>query len=314
MQSRFFNATISIILPMVSAVILAYNRCSEVLITIQKLKQYSPLPFPLEIVVVDNASADNTSAEVRRLHPDVVLVTKKKNNAIAGWNDGFAVAKYKYFLVLDDDSHIESGLAEAINFLEENPKAGILALNVTTGPFISSLRWKPGQDTYGFYGCGAIIRKEVYEKIGGFSEWIQVYAHEWDYGLRCLDAGYRIIYFANSNVIHRTESKPRSAKRFWSYVTRNEMSIVYKYFGKKDRWKYIWRIFGNNFKRLKAGEFKQVYYCTVGAIMFLKLRKNLAHAPVAREVSLFFANTHRNTHYPVFGFINNRIKRLFGLS
>lgn len=299
---------------MVSAVILAYNRCSEVLVTINKLKQYSPLPFPLEIVVVDNASVDNTSAEISRLHPDVMLVTKKKNNAVAGWNDGFEVAKYSYFLVLDDDSHIESGLTEAIKYLETNQVVGILALNVTTGPFISSSKWKDGQDTYGFYGCGAIIRKEVYKKIGGFSEWIKVYAHEWDYGLRCLDAGYRIIYFANSNVIHRTSSKTRSPKLFWTYVTRNEMSIVYKYFSKEDRWKYIWRIFGNDCKPLKAGKFKQVYYCIVGAIMFLKLRKKLPYTPVAKEVALFFAYTHRNTWYPVFGFVRNGIKRICGLN
>lgn len=296
---------------MVSAVILAYNRCSEVLVTIEKLKQYNPLPFPLEIVVVDNASLDNTSAEIGRLHPDVVLVTKKKNNAIAGWNDGFAVAKYKYFLVLDDDSHIESGLAEAIHYLEANPEVGILALNVTTGPFISKGRWVDGHDIYSFYGCGAIIRKEVYKTIGGFAKWIQVYAHEAEYGFRCRNAGFKIKYFENSNIIHRTSLVGRSPRRLWTYVTRNDMAIVYKYFAKNNRWIYIWRMFGNNFKFLKAGEFLRVYYCVIGTIMFLKLKNTLIHTPVSKEVALFFANNHRNT-YPVFRFVKDSIKRIAG--
>lgn len=299
---------------MVSAVILAYNRCSEVLVTIGKLKQYGPLPFPMEIVVVDNASIDNTSAEIKRLHPDVVLVTKKKNNAIAGWNDGFEVAKYPYFLVLDDDSHIESGLAEAIEYLEANQNVGILALNVTTGPYLSRGRWIDGQNTYTFYGCGAIIKKELVDKIGGFSEWIEVYAHETDFSLRCLNAGYKIKYFDNSNIIHRVSSVGRSSKRLWTFITRNEMAIVYKSFDKKNRWKYIGRMFGNNLKALKSGKFKQVYYCTIGAIMFLKFKKRLSYNPISKEVAMFYANNHRNTWYPVFGFITNKIKRVLGLN
>ena len=74
---------------MVSAIILAYNRCSEVLITIQKLKEYrATLSFPLNIIVVDNASVDDTSDKINLHHPDITLVTKKINNGIAGWNEG----------------------------------------------------------------------------------------------------------------------------------------------------------------------------------------------------------------------------------
>ncbi len=297
---------------MVSAVILAYNRCPEELITIDKLKQYKPsLPFPFEIVVVDNASIDNTTEQVIKLHPDVTLITKKKNNAIAGWNDGFAVAKHKYFLVLDDDSHIESGLAEAVEYLEKNSNVGILALNVTSGPYLSRGRWRDGQDTYTFYGCGGIIRKEVYEKIGGFSEWIEVYAHETDFSLRTLNAGFKMKYFENTDVKHRASMVGRSTKRLWTYITRNEMAIVYKYFPKDIRWTYIFRMFGNNLKPIKVGEFTRVYYCSIGAFKFLPFRRKLEHTPISREVALFYANNHRNTG-PFFTFITKKIKAFTG--
>lgn len=290
---------------------MAYNRRDEVLITLDNIKKLSPqLSFDLQIIVVDNASKDDTSEKVREFHPDVTLVTKAINNGIAGWNDGFAVAKHKYMLVLDDDSHVESGLEEAVNYLEKRPDIGILALNVTTGPYkTKDWGWKDGQEVLGFFGCGAIIRKEVYNKIGGFGEWLHVYAHEWEYGIRVLDAGYKNVYFENSKVIHRANPTNRSFRRLRVHVTRNEMGIIYKYFG-KDRWKYIMRMFVNNLKLIKKGEFVRMYFDIVGTVNFLKMRKTLVHTPVRREVQDYFADNYMNT-FPVFGFIGRRIKNAF---
>lgn len=300
---------------MVSAVVLAYNRCAEVLATIGKLKEYAPtLPFPMEIIVVDNESADGTSDQISMQHPDIKLVTKTKNNGIAGWNDGFAVAQYKYILVLDDDSHPESGIPEAVEFLEKNPDTGILALNITSGPYLTDewvwkngKPWQDGEEILGFFGCGALIRKDVYDKIGGFAEWMLVYGHEWDYGIRCIDAGYKVKYFKNSSVKHRASSINRSLKRARIFGTRNDMAIVYKYFGEK-RWRYILTMFLNNIKRIKHESWLSAYYDVLGSIEFLKFKKTLTFTPVAKETQQFFANNYMNTH-PVFGFITKKFKK-----
>lgn len=291
---------------MVSAVVLSYNRSSEVLITIQKLKDLSPaLPFPLQIVVVDNGSVDDTSARVKEKHPDITLVVKEKNNGIAGWNEGFKVAKYKYLLVLDDDSHIKSGLIEAVHHLEKNPGIGILALNVTTGPFITEGIWTNDEDLIGFVGCGAIIKKEVYNKVGGFAEWLHVYAHEWEFGIRCLDAGYSIKYFANSNIDHRASNVNRSVKRLLIYSTRNELGILYKYFGYR-RWKYIIRMFINCMKSLFNHGILRAYYYIIGTIKFFKMRKSIVYAPVSKQTQLYFADRFWGTK-PVFAFIKKKL-------
>jgi GT2 family glycosyltransferase len=193
--------------------------------------------------------------------------------------------------------------------MENNAEVGILALNVTTGPYLTEGRWVDRQDTYGFYGCGGIIRKEVYEKIGGFSEWLTVYAHEWDYGLRALDAGYKIKYYASSNVIHRASTINRSAKRYWIYSTRNEMSLVYKFFDKSYRRKILLNMFVNNFKAVKGLQFSRIYYCQLGLLKFLRFRKTLPHTPLKRDVQVFFAQNHLNT-YPPFAFITRAINRV----
>ena len=294
---------------MLSVIILGYNRCSEVLITLAKVKELQPtLAFNMEIIVVDNASADDTSEQVKRLHPDVVLVTKTINNGIAGWNSGFEVATQKYFLVLDDDSHPEYGINESIDYLEAHPKTGILALNITSGPYqTDDWIWKDGkswqheQEILGFFGCGAIIRKEVYDKIGGFAEWMQVYGHEWEYGIRCIDAGYNIRYFKHSSIDHRASPINRSLKRARIFGTRNDMGMVYKYFGKQ-RWRVIYTMFFNNIKRIKHEGFKSAYYDVIGFVNFLKFRHTLEHTPVSTGTQKFFADNYMNTQ-PVFGFV-----------
>ena len=300
-------------MPGVSAVVLGYNRRKEVLYTVSKLKELKQaLPFELEIIVVDNGSIDDTSAVVKSIHRDITLITKAVNNGIAGWNEGFKAAKNKYLLVLDDDSHIENGLPEAVAFLDNNPEVGILALNVTTGPFITeNMNWRDNEELIGFFGCGAIIRKAVYDKIGGFAEWLHVYSHEFEYGIRTLDAGYRIRYFQNSNVIHRASTANRSFRRVRIYSTRNEMAIVYKYFG-HDRWKHLFRMWGNAMKRIKNVGFKYTYYEFIGSLKFFLMARNIEHTPVSRATQDFFATQYVSSH-PVFGFVTKWLKKLVGV-
>lgn len=300
---------------MVSAVVLAYNRATEVAYTLNKLKAYgASLPFPLEIIVVDNESSDNTSEMVLQNFPDVRIVKIEKNIGIAGWNEGFKIATHKYILVLDDDSHVEHGLPEAIDYLEHNKQVGILALNVTTGPYKTDewiwqdgKPWQHEQEVVGFFGCGAIIRKTVYEKVGGFAEWMYVYGHEWEYGIRCLNAGYTIKYFQKSSVIHRASPINRTSKRARVFGTRNDMAIVYKHFGKQ-RWKYLLRMFLNNLKRVKHEGVKPAWYDILGTIEFLKMRKQLEHTPISTGVQHFFTENYLNT-FPVFRFISKYWKK-----
>ncbi len=293
---------------MVSAVVLAYNRCEEVLITIDKLKVLSStLPFDFEIIIVDNACIDNTASEVSVKHPDVTLVRIEKNIAIAGWNEGFKVAKHKYLLVLDDDSHLESGLIEAITYLEQYSNIGILALNVTTGPYqTKDWKWKDKEDISAFFGCGAIISRTLYEKIGGFAAWLYLYSHEWEYSLRANDKGYKTQYFENSNVIHRASSVNRSVKRLRVYCARNEMAIVYKYFG-SNKWLYMLRICFNHLKFLKIGAYRHTYYSFVGIKEFFKMKNTLTCTPVSKSAQDFFAQNNENTR-PFFANMINRLK------
>jgi GT2 family glycosyltransferase len=280
-----------------SFVILNYNRKNELITTISKIKELIGDSKEFEIIAVDNNSADGTVTAIQEKFPDVVLIARNINNGIAGWNDGFARAKGKYMIVLDDDSHLESGLDEAVSYLDANPQIGILALRITGGVFetTDTTEWIDKENSGGFIGCGAIIRKEVFERIGGFAEWLHVYTHEYEYSLRCLDAGFKIVYFDGAHVVHRTSVLNRTNKRLRIFSTRNEMALVYKYFG-KNRYTYLYRIWLNNFKLIQKDGLKTAYYIFLAGIEFLKMRKKLQHTPVSQEAQNFLKKYLWSTH------------------
>ena len=271
-----------------SFVILNFNREKELLITLQRTKQLMTGRNDYEIIVVDNASSDNSIQAVRSNHLDVLIVERKKNNGVAGWNDGFALAQGKYMIVLDDDSNIETGFDEAIQILDENQDVGILALNIINGAFTTHYLFHLN-DSIDFIGCGAIIRKEVFNKIGGFAEWLFIYTHEWEYAIRCLEAGFKIRYCEHCHVNHRTSAINRTSRRLKVFSIRNEMAIVYKFFNKKERARYVMRVFLHNLNTLERDGYRLLPLHLSALYEFFKMKKTLVNTPVSKAVQDYYS-------------------------
>ncbi|MGI4750635.1 MAG: glycosyltransferase family 2 protein [Janthinobacterium lividum] len=271
----------------ISFVILNYNRENDLLITLSATKKLLHGKSDFEIIVVDNASSDHSVQSVKAFHPDVVVVQRHVNNGVAGWNDGFALARGSYLAVLDDDSNIEDGLDNAIEILDKNPEVGILALNIIGGAFPTDYLINLN-DSIDFIGCGAIIRTDVYKKIGGFAEWLFIYTHEWEYAIRCLNAGYKIRYCEDCHVNHRTSSINRTSKRLKVFSIRNEMAIVYKFFDKSTRKKYVARVFLNHLKTLSTDGVKMLPLHISALREFFKIKDTLEYTPVTKEIQDYY--------------------------
>ncbi|MEJ7559241.1 MAG: glycosyltransferase [Pedobacter sp.] len=272
-----------------SFIIVNYNRKVELRTTINNtltLLQSDLVNY--QLIVVDNASLDGSSAMVKSEFPNVTIIENKVNTGAPAWNLGFAIAKGNYFVVLDDDSHLESGLDSAFEYLDNNQDIGILALNITGGAFQTG-EWNNLSQYAGFIGCGAIIRRALYEKIGGYADWIFLYTNEYEYGIRCMEAGFKILYFADCTVRHRTSNINRSSKRLVTYSVKNEMAIVYKYFNKKHRSVYLWRVFLNNLRCVSQHGLNSIPWYYLALKEFLKLKRELKYTPVSAEVEEFYS-------------------------
>ena len=214
-------------LPLVTINILSYNRKDEVDYTLNKLNSYSEYPKDkIEIIVVDNNSIDGTVEMIKKKYPYVKVIKSKKNFGVSSWNFGFNQGNGKYFLCLDDDSHPESNLKKNILFMEKHKDIGILAAKI----LMINGRTEYKHDENIFIGCGVIIRSELIKKIGGYSHWIFLYSHEWEFSIRCLNSDYKIYKSKDFIVNHRISKTTRISDNFQIYGVRNFLGIVYAYF------------------------------------------------------------------------------------
>lgn len=272
-----------------SFIIVNYNRREELYQTLcSTINLFDNSPDVYEVIVVDNASEDGSTEMVKQEFPQVNLISNTINIGAPAWNRGFEKALGEYFIILDDDSQLDSGLESALAYMDANEDIGVLALNITGGAFQTS-HWDNLSCYSGFIGCGAIIRKALYDQIGGYAEWIFLYTNEYEFGIRTLEAGFKILYFADCRVTHRTSNLNRSSKRLITYSVRNEMAIVYKYFNKRNRSIFLFRVYMNNLRGVFEHGIASLPWYISALKEFMELKKVLIHTPVSTEVEEFYS-------------------------
>ncbi|HLM60234.1 MAG TPA: glycosyltransferase, partial [Pyrinomonadaceae bacterium] len=212
-------------LPLVSVVMLAWNRKDEVEIGLQELRKCH---YPnKEIIVVDNGSNDGTAQLVYDNFPEATVVRSHRNMGMIGYNLGFATARGKYVVMLDDDSHPAPDAIETMVRIwetDKNNEIGIMAfrvINPNIGSLVTHL-WEERivptevgreRDITSFPACGAGARRELFDKVGYFDDDFFIYTTEDDLAIRILDNNYRIVYEPRCVSYHRESRKNRSWKR-----------------------------------------------------------------------------------------------------
>lgn len=168
--------------PLVSVLMTAFNR--EKLIG-QAIESVLASTYPdFELIVVDDGSSDSTveiakdyAAKDNRIK---VFINEKNLGDYPNRNRAASHAKGKYIKYLDSDDLIyPHGLQALVHFMELDEEAGMgisYKRNIVHQPF--PLILKPSESlrhhffTEGFLDCGptgTIIKRDCFEKIGGFS-------------------------------------------------------------------------------------------------------------------------------------------------
>lgn len=215
--------------PVVSVVILSWNRRAELALSLNELRR-STYPS-LEIIVVDNDSADDSVTVVRRDYPEVRLIVLPKNIGVAGFNAGFEGALGEYIVVLDDDSYpVPDAIDILVGLMGQYPRAAAISgkiIDPRTGRICTSGPPIPEKFT-SFWGGGAMLRRSAVVAAGGYDQKLFVYANEYDLCVRLIRAGHDVFYCRDAVFYHlfAETARPSSGGYLWG---RNEVWFNLRY-------------------------------------------------------------------------------------
>jgi len=235
----------------VLVLILTYNGSRYLSDCLSSLARAAGTKGTFEIVVVDNASTDDTVALIRRDWPGVRVIENRENLGFAAGNNvGLRYAieqRFDYVYLLNQDTVVTPDfLDEAVKVARTDPKAAAVQSKLllyddkskinTIGNEIHFLGFAyaggyrtPDRElevreiTYAS-GASVLVRVSALEDIGLFDEELFLYQEDVDLGWRLRLGGYRIVLAPKSVVYHKYEFT-RSVSKFY-YLERNRWLVL----------------------------------------------------------------------------------------
>ena len=246
-----------------SVVIVNYQTFELTKNTINSVFEYD-YPFTYEILLVDNASSDDSLERLRDYFKDkVTFIDSKENNGFAaGNNQALKIAQGKYVLLLNSDTVVWQNTLENIyNYMENNKDVGASGCRVLlengeldkackrSFPNVKNSFFRlfhipnnSKDDNYnldnlpddGIYeidcltGAFMFIRKDVLDEIGFLDETFFMYGEDIDMCFRIKQAGWKIVYYGKSKITHFKGASSKKQKSKLIYEFYRAMYIYYK--------------------------------------------------------------------------------------
>ena len=229
----------------VSAVVVSFNTKGELLACLRSLEaQWDRL---LEIIVIDNASEDGSAQAVRAAFPAARVLQNPTNEGFArASNRGLREARGRYALILNSDAELgEGALGALVRHLEAHPEVAAAgprtrspdgAAQVSFGPRLTPRsEWRQRRLVKGvkqgaawarreaerlasaerepdwISGSCLLARRDALQAVGYFDEGFFLYEEDADLCLRLRQAGWRIAFTPEAEVIHRLGSSMAKA-------------------------------------------------------------------------------------------------------
>lgn len=251
--------------PRLSVIIVSYE-CRELLAQCIESLQADPLARELEIIVVDNASADGSADLIRHRYSSVRLIENSVNEGFpAANNQALAIARGSALLLLNPDTVVMAGaLPGLIDFLGQEPRAKVVGLHLnnvdgTTQPSTretqpSAIRFileqvgvlrerigspanaSAGEDrprrVVSVSGAALAFTRPVMDRIGGLDEGM-FWAEDVDFCVRAGAAGFPVFYLPGARILHYGgESGKQNFRRMLYAQHASRITFAERHYGK----------------------------------------------------------------------------------
>lgn len=225
-----------------------------------------------DIVVADNASTDDSVAFLQMNFPGVKIISLKKNYGFAeGYNQAIRKIDSEYIVLMNQDVAVSHNwLAPLTALLESDQDIGAVHPRIhaqlqpqqfeyagAAGGWIDKYGYtfcrgrvfdvteedheQFARDAEVFWASGAcmLVRKKVYESLGGLDGTFFAHMEEIDFCWRLKNAGYKVMYCAGATVFHLGGGSLPKNNPFKTYLNfRNNLLMIAKNLQHK-RWRTL---------------------------------------------------------------------------
>jgi|GEM_PF-2472716 len=243
---------------MLDIIIPTYNGSKHLSRLLQSIEKQTYRDFTC--VVIDDHSTDNNVQIVKEQFPWVQLIEQSQNQGPAiNRNVAIAEGKSPYVVIFDDDTYLEDmyWLEKGLTYMESNPDVGQLAAMIISGfdpdilldcgilknhylfggvfhnhnKFQVNEKHNKRRRVLGACSAGTIIRRNLFELIGGFDEKYFYPVEDLDVSLRIHLAGYDVRYEPLLVVSHyESQAMGKSLSRKMFMYRRNCLLVLIENF------------------------------------------------------------------------------------
>ncbi len=238
-----------------SVVIPSHNRPDLLRLCLASVQRH--IPTGAEVIVVDDGSPGGAvSATARAFTAVRVLRLEKQSGFCAAANTGLQSATHPIVELLNDDTEVAAGWADAaLKWFADKTVAAVSPLVLRRsdgdgppridsagdryylggvagkrghGRFLAEEYLHPGP-VFGASASSAFYRREAVLAVGGFPESFTAYFEDVDLSFRLHWVGYRVVYEPASRVWHRVSaSYGQSCRRLLEQQARNEERVFWR--------------------------------------------------------------------------------------
>ena len=223
----------------VSVIIVNWNT-SELLLGCLRSIFDQKLAITFEVIVIDNASSDDSIVKVKSMYPKVTIIENNENKGFAAANNqGMKIAKGRYILCLNPDTIVlDRAMQSVVEYADVHTEAAVIGCQVLlnsveiqktcfTYPSIKFLiigmfklnKIFPQSRFFGgeYYewwdrrtpkqvdvvsGMFMLVRKAAIDQVGMMDESYFIYAEETDWCYRFNKAGWKCLFTPDAQIIH----------------------------------------------------------------------------------------------------------------
>lgn len=241
--------------PRVSVVLVNYRSAHDTITAVKHLIALPEYPSQLEIIVVENGSADGSAVTLSAVSEHITLIESTDNLGFAGGcNLGVSHSSGEFVAFLNNDAKPDLlWVSTAVADFEAYPHVGAVASQVRdwAGKRIDFAG--AGMTWYGMgyrplsgdrvakkqksahpvlFGTGAamFVRRSVFDELGGFDDSFFMFFEDVDFGWRLNLAGWTFLYEPQSIAFHRYHGSMGgvAAHREQFLLERNALFCLYK--------------------------------------------------------------------------------------